>query len=65
MVRPWNEVSSARIRLRFPAELSLASLNAASLASVPEFVKNTRPAVPAPVSRFSRAASSSWGGLTK
>ena len=44
MVRPWNASSSARMRVRDPSpRFSLASLTAASIASVPELPKNTRP----------------------
>jgi hypothetical protein len=44
---------------------SRASLIAISLASVPEFARNTRPSGPVPASRFRRAARSSWAGLAK
>jgi len=66
MVRPWNELMSERMRVRRPSpRLSRASLIAASIASAPEFAKNTRPASPAPVMRRRRSASSSWGGEAK
>jgi hypothetical protein len=60
MVRPWNEPSAATRCVR---PVRRVSLKAASLASVPELVKNTRPS--APTSDSSRSASSTWGALVK
>ena len=62
MVRPWNEPSSARIRGR---PVRRAILNAASLASVPEFAKKTREPSGARASPSSRSASAIWGGEPK
>ena len=43
MVRPWKEPSAAT---RWVRPVRRVSLKAASLASVPELVKNTRPGLP-------------------
>ena len=56
MVRPWNDPSIATMRVR---PVRRVSLNAASLASVPELVKNTR-LRSAPVTAASRSASRIW-----
>ena len=60
MVRPWKEPSAATRCVR---PVRRVSLKAASLASVPELVKNTRPS--AATSESSRSASSTWGALVK
>ena len=52
MVRPWKEPSMATMRVR---PVRRVSLKAASLASVPELVKNTL-ATGSPVSFASRSA---------
>ena len=61
MVRPWKEPSIATTLVR---PVSLVSLNAASLASVPELVKNTRVGSTS-VMAASRSASRIWGSLAK
>ena len=61
MVRPWNDPSAAT---RWVRPVRRVSLNAASLASVPELVKKTRPSR-APTSDRSRSASSTCGALVK
>ena len=62
MVRPWKEPSAAT---RWVRPVRRVSLKAASLASVPELVKNTRPPVARSTSASSRSASSTWGALVK
>ena len=63
--RPWNEPSSARIRGRSVPPLRRASLNAASLASVPELVRKTRDPSGAPARASSRSANAICVGLPK
>ncbi len=63
--RPWNDPSSARIRGRSVPPLRRASLNAASLASVPELVRNTREPSGAPARPSSRSANAICVGLPK
>ena len=60
MVRPWKEPSAAT---RWVRPVRRVSLNAASLASVPELVKKTRPS--APTSARRRSASSTCGWVVK
>ncbi len=55
-MRPWNEPSATTMRVR---PVRRVALNAASLASVPELVKKTRPSWPTRSSSFS--ASSTCG----
>ena len=67
MVRPWKAPSAATMWVR---PVRRVSLNAASLASVPELEKKTRPSVDldgaGPSSRSSSfSASSTWGRLVK
>ncbi len=62
MVRPWKAPSAAIIRGR---PVSLAILNAASLASAPELQKITRPLSCAPLMSSSRSASASTVGWVK
>ena len=61
MVRPWNDPSAAT---RWVRPVRRVSLNAASLASVPELVKNTRPSR-GRRSGSNRSASSTCGVLVK
>jgi hypothetical protein len=68
MVRPWKAPSRARILVRLaplPPVLRRASLKAASLASVPELVKNTLDPAGASVMASSFSASAIWVGLVK
>ena len=60
MVRPWNAPSVATMWVR---PVRRVSLNAASLASAPEFVKNTLPG--APTRSSSRSASAICGAVAK
>ena len=61
MVRPWKAPSAATRCVR---PVRRVSLNAASLASVPELVKKTF-AGPASSRETSLSASSTWAGLVK
>jgi len=74
LVRPWKAPSMAISRVRPGAMASTAwtlrvTLNAASLASVPELVRKTRAGVPGSALRTARAASRSpsriCGGVAK
>ena len=60
--RPWNAPSHAMILVR---PVSRVILKAASLASVPELVKNTRPVPPSEAMATSRSASATWAGVAK
>ena len=60
-MRPWNAPSVEMILVR---PVALVILNAASLASVPELVKNTR-ASSAPDMATNREASATWAGVAK
>ncbi len=60
IVRPWNEPSIATSRVR---PVRRVSFSAASLASVPELERNTRPS--ASTRPSSRSASSTCGALVK
>jgi hypothetical protein len=60
MVRPWKLPSVETTWVRPVRRLSL---NAASLASVPEFAKKTRPSTPS--SDSSRSASVTCGSVAK
>ena len=62
IVRPWNAFSAATIRVR---PVSRESLNAASLASAPELVNNTRPSPAAPEMSSNRSASAITPGWVK
>ncbi|KFC52450.1 hypothetical protein GY12_05060 [Micrococcus luteus] len=69
IVRPWKARSSAITRVRRPdgssAPWRRASLNAASLASVPEFAKNTVEPAGAPASSSRRSARRICGSEVK
>ena len=63
IVRPWKPPSATTTWVR---PVRRVSLNAASLASVPELVKKTLPSAGAlPSSPSSFSASSTWGSLVK
>ena len=65
MVRPWKPPSAATTWVR---PVRRVSLNAASLASVPELARNTRPGPAAPpgsASASSFSARRTWGSLAK
>ena len=65
MVRPWKDPSAATSRVR---PVRRVSLRAASLASVPELLKNTRPVsdpLDHPSRPRSRSASSTCGSVLK